>query len=308
MSFGSTKIHTLPRIHSYEAAMVQWEKSRVPRDNGKWRPQFERPLWEGGKNAATRYRHYRLQADSRQGFPSFSAILYDTAMATYYKPNGDTREVRYSYHSSTTSKEFLWHVCGVGAWKACETTDGRKVSVPLWAGGARLVFVGDKLDVVQSDHQPIAKRISSESDKEQRANVRENVTPIIDLAVMRLEKYKEEIGFDWRAARPWRSSADDWDDSKAIAALRKGDTADIERFMNDTAHKILEGLYSKRCYASSGRYSGESEDIKAAITPTDFRAALERALIANAVIRTGKEPIPMFPDPELVAKGKFVTA
>jgi len=187
----------LQYARNYEEADYIFGQKPAP--DGRYWNEVERPL---GTN---RQHHYRLE----KGKDFYDVCLYHTPMARYWKPEGTTRHVAYTGHSSMTSSGFMWSVLDVSRLLKLETTDGRTVAVPITYGehfATSLVFVDGKLRVEQSTHPKMLRYVSSEKDKAERAEWRETLQPWLDAMVLRMPEFEEKAVASVRDGCPFSSS------------------------------------------------------------------------------------------------------
>lgn len=175
-------------VPTYERALAHWERTPLPR--GKYWEPHQRPL------ADNRKAHYRLEIGNYGNY--FDAVLYRTVMMRVHKPTSEGRRVQYTYHDSTTSKNFLWQVCNAGLVLSLRTTEGQDVKVPV--SGSELatdLWFTDKtqntIDVSRSYHRPIARSVRSLELLKWRRDMLTNLAPLFQI----LELQAEEIRQEW---------------------------------------------------------------------------------------------------------------
>lgn len=268
----------LPFIRNYEEAEYLFGQKPAPR--GKYWYEDERPL---GDN---RQHHYRLE----KGNGYYDVCLYNTPMARYWKPEGNTRRVEYTGHGSITSSSFMWNVLHVSSLLGLETTDGRTVAVPIVPASdlaTSLVLVDDKLDVEQSTHPRMFHYVSSERDKAERAEWRKKLEPWLDMMVLRMPMFEEEADMHALDGRPFAYSH---------ASVRK-QAWGTDAWAKDTvfaAQLVYNHIGSRRLYNNSDVVGY----VLALPTPDEFRRSLQNTLLRKlgVMCKTGREELPMFMD------------
>lgn len=147
MGFG-IKAYNAKRATSYEDCAAMFEQPANLRRMG----------WGADKRPLDGVRKTHMHV--LKGDDYFDVVLYQTAMARYYKPDGDKREVWYNVHDSMSSKMFQNHILRVDpAAFTQRNLDGVQVLVGMNAhsGGpfpARLRYVDGKLDTSKSRDCP----------------------------------------------------------------------------------------------------------------------------------------------------------
>lgn len=217
MFAGQTR--NLPYIRNYAEADAYWQKTKKPPRSKKWE-EWQRPLRD------TRSWHYRIERHADGAY--YDLFLYSTAMARYYAPNADGRELRmYMGHDSQTSKGFMSDVLGVHTFiKRC-TTDGRTVVTPITNKrmensdfSARLMFDKDnRLIVDESAHTPIYRRVSNDEDKQRRQYIKAKFDTLLTLCAMRIPEFENTIEADWEDTGSFFSRGLRWQHDKAIKTI-----------------------------------------------------------------------------------------
>jgi len=173
-------------VHDWGMAAMRF--SRTPQPRGKYWEPHERPLDNPRKH------HYRLE----KGANYYNVCLYHTVMARFYEPTDEGTRVCYNYDGRTLSHQFMWRITNHARVMTYDTTDGRKVRVPVgyedrYDGfGADLWLVNGKLDVSRSKHRPIAKHVVSPELRAWRAGMRALLRPFFDLMAYTCEEAIQE--------------------------------------------------------------------------------------------------------------------
>lgn len=175
-----SQTQTLARCRNFEAAQQMFRHAK-PR-SAKW-GEHQRPL---GSNQQLHYRVERVATGGAGGMVRYETWLYNTCMARYYAPDAQGTHVYYRWHSTQTSKAFLWNVCGVSETLTRVATDGTTRRIPLLAGSVDLRF--DKngwLRVEESTHSALSKRVASPDDKAALAAYRAQIRTHVMCAAVR---------------------------------------------------------------------------------------------------------------------------
>lgn len=127
---------------------------------------LRRAGWGPDKRALDGVRKTHLRVERGPNDAYYDVMLYQTAMARYYKPTpsgtsyGDRRVVWYNTDPRVSSQNFMYYVLGI-SWESVRktTTDGRRVKVGMNKNAGhnfpvRLVYIDGKLDVSQSCDAP----------------------------------------------------------------------------------------------------------------------------------------------------------
>ena len=161
MGFG-IKAHNASRAASYEDCVAHFEKPA----------NLSRMGWGKAKRPLDGIRKTHMRIEEGEGY--YDVILYRTAMARYYKPDGNKREVWYNVHDSMSSKQFQYHILRLDAAAFTQRNlDGVEVLVgmnPAQVGQfpVRLKYIDGKLDTSNSVDAP-AKLKSTTSDERKAA-------------------------------------------------------------------------------------------------------------------------------------------
>jgi hypothetical protein len=216
--------------------------------------------------------HYRIERHNDGEY--YDLILYQTVMARYYKPNPDGSERRlYNGDGSQTSKQFMWNACGVwnGMKRAALGRDDAVV-LPLYRYNAlsdkgapfcadlTLVKVGEggssdmAIDTTRSEHTPHYRYISSKTDKQQRARVRQVLRPFLDLMHLRMPEFVASAELEYSKGRPFggahpRFSARQGTEGmmRSLLADQVPQEADVAAFF-ELCQTAFDGIASKRGY------------------------------------------------------------
>ena len=124
---------------------------------------FEQPgfiglNWNSQQRGLDGRRKHHMRVEQGEGY--FDVVLYHTAMARYFQPEGATREVWHNVHGSQSSSAFQWNVLGFGANNYTMTsTENKSILIgmnPNTRGEfpVRLRLVNGKLKVSASRDAP----------------------------------------------------------------------------------------------------------------------------------------------------------
>ena len=187
-------MRSLSYVRTYEEAHALWQ-SRPEKVNATWGAS-ERPLERG--SAGLRKHHYRIERPMSDKY--YDVCLYHTTMARFYKPEGNTRVVEYTGHSSQTSSSFMHNVLGICDFNNMMSTDGREVVVPVVPYkelSTRIVLVGGEVDVAQSTHPQLYRLVPSGEDKQERKAFFASIQTWLDMMELRFENsaFEETLGF-----------------------------------------------------------------------------------------------------------------
>ena len=176
MAFGAN-VSNCDRLESYEDCVELFTTPANLRRQG-WGPD-KRPLDDLRKT------HMRVE----RGDGYYDVVLYSTAMARYFKPEGNTREVWYNCDSRNTTTDFNYRVLRVSEHGVSErTTDGRRVKVGFnkHASGLfpiRLHYVDGKLDTSKSQDAPCKLPSTTSTERKQdRRDFKKWLRPYIAMA------------------------------------------------------------------------------------------------------------------------------
>ena len=305
----STTIHQLPYVRCYEEADRRFNQTALPRSK-YWRDTM-RPLKD------TRSVHYRLERGvTSDGRKYYDAVLYSTAMARYYEPVPDgTKVICYTYHDSTSSKQFMYHVLGNSPILTRKTTDGREVCVPL-AGNEGWHMDGRRFNAVlhydaqgllitgDSHHPRHYLPVELDSDKQQRLEFTKAIDNLLLLAAMRLPEYHAEAGFISHAAGPFRTATDHQAEYNMRRAMHDPNSPEFIEAFFDIGQMTYAVLLSKRHYAANGDMPGWGKSLPvselkgAPITAGDLTKALKRKVLDVCKLnkKGGLRALPLFMD------------
>ena len=315
MFAGQTR--SLPYVRNYREAHACFENTPKPPRSKKW-DDNQRPLRD------TRSYHYRIE----KGEDYYDLILYSTVMARYHKPDAEGVELR-QYHGelSQTSKGFMSNVLGVYCFCKRDTTDGRRVVMPVYhkdfkgtSFGLDAYFTADnKLIVERSRHVPHYKKISNADDKAQRANMKRLFEPLMMLAAMRLPEMTHARTVSYYSARPFTATRGDYyrDEhirnlSEALIAGAQPAQEGAEAFMSlaDAVAERLIGvrMANKGAFTYWGSNEGYDEQVHGPVSEADFMRSLWNKLqeVLRIDNRTGRIEYPQFPEPEQITYSNVV--
>ena len=261
----SGNIHQLPFVRDYEEADLLWH-SRPEKTNGRWSAN-QRPIEDG--SSGRRKWHYRIERNA--GDTYYDVCLYHTVMARFYKPEGNTRVVEYTGDSRQTSSSFMSSVLYVNKFNSTQTTKGDRVIVPIVPYrelSTRITLVDGKADVAQSTHPRLYRLVPSGEDKQERKEFYAAIELWLDMMDVRYENLIEETPQRFFVKPTWKQGVD---------TLSTPEWSDFVVWLARHASK-------ETC------------------TRETFRRLLSQKLAAHCLGETHKkrEPLPMFPSPDLL--------
>lgn len=280
--------HNLPFIDRYARAKKHWDTTKKPRA-GAWRDS-QRPLKD------SRSWHYRLESDYPEQY--IDVCLHQTVMARFYAPSPEGNESRlYMGHPSMTSRKFMRDVLGI--CHTAETTDGRKVSAPVYdvffmldkgdRFSAQFVYApGNKLIVDRSRHTRHWRGVSSDEDKAARLAARRRWATYITLAQYRLHEFINNVTLAEDYGRPFDGRVIPYGVQHAVKNMDKDLHAGITPRQEDIddffvmCQRVFDTAASKRGYRQPG-FQFQSWKIAAPHTYADLDRPLTEADVAKAV-------------------------
>lgn len=307
--------NNLPYIRNYAEANAWFNKTAKPFRSKKW-SEHERPL----RNTSSW--HYRIE----KGDGFYDVCLYYTVLARFYAPQGNIERRCYRGHTSMTSLGFMRDVLGVTEFCRRDTTDGREVFMPVMCRtmdssdfSVDAVFIDNKLDVAQSKHTPIYKRVSHDDDKYERKMVKAAFEPLFALCVMQMQVWEQTTHADFNTAGAFYSANITWQHKKAVwsmvDAVRKGleFPADAVPLFMQMARKAYDKRVSDRAYEEKrvGRSNPTcpAHELEKRVTEKELCSSLWGYVrkFGNLNSQSGTVEYPQFPEPDQITRSNVTT-
>ena len=305
----SNNIRHIGSINTYAKAKAFYESTALP----KWRTK---KIWEDNERPLQgKYQHHYRIVKVEQGY---ELHLYHQIMARFWHPDADGNELRqYSYHSSVTSKQFMYHVLNVTFEQPFQTTTGDAALVPI-RGDLRdteLLFDNrNRLIVDRSTHMQLYRSISNDEDKMRNKAVRDFFRPFVSVCMFRLPEYLERFHYDEEKGCPFGTGATvsygererlrDFFNCPDSDAIR--DKA-VNTIIYDSAQLVYDSMMCRRIYDRLGWKSrtfhtdhqiGMLTNNNELVTEKQLEKALLDRLVRTIGKRvSGKELIPKFCKP-----------
>lgn len=149
---------------------------------------LRRTGWEPDTRPLDNHRKTHLRVKRGPDGSYFDVVLYQTAMARYFRPVGNTHDVWYNTDPRQTSQQFNWNVLGHGEQWKLRTTEGIDVCVGMNKNASgvfpvRLHYVNGLLDVANSCDAPLLLRpTTSDERKAERKAFRAWLRPYIAMS------------------------------------------------------------------------------------------------------------------------------
>ena len=305
----SNNIRNIGSVNTYAKAKVFFENTALP----KWRTK---KIWEDNERplSGRRQHHYRIVKVDQ----AYELHLYHQVMARFSQPDADGNELRqYSYHSSVTSKQFMYYVVNVGFDQAFATSTSEVALVPIRGDlrDTQLLFDNrNRLIVDRSTHMQLYRSVSTDEDKMRNKAVRDFFRPFVTVCMFRMPEYLEGFRYDYRKGIPFgqgatvsygeRENMRDFFNCPDSDAIR--DMA-VNTIIHDSAQLVYDSMMSRRIYDRLGwqsRSFSREHHVEMLTNNNELvtEKQLEKALL-DRLVRTigkrvsGKELIPKFCKP-----------
>jgi len=305
----SNNIRHIGSVNSYAKAKAFYESTPLP----TWRTKR---IWEDNERPlhGKYQRHYRI-VKVDQGY---ELHLYKQIMARFHHPDADGNELRqYSYHSSSTSKQFMDRVLNVTFDQPCLTTTGDVALVPIRGGleDTKLLFDNrNQIIVDRSTHMQLYRSISNDEDKMRNKAIRDFFRPFVSVCMFRIPEYLDGFRYDHSKGIPFgqgstvsygeRESMRDFFNCPDSDAIR--DIA-VNTIIHDSAQLVYDSMMSRRIHDRLGytaRAFSREYHVEMLTNNNELvtEKQLEKALL-DRLVRTigkrvsGKELIPKFCKP-----------
>jgi hypothetical protein len=301
MAYGARAIRSCTSITitgGYPKAVRFFEETKPSRS--RYWGDDERPLYKVSTH------HYRLVRGPNADY--YDVTLYNTPMLRLLRPEADgTHEMHLRAHGTSASREFMWQVCGFDYAPVFDTPEGDKVHVPLACApahctnrvgdvpqgfSARIVLDGQgRLLRDRSAHYLTYTKVMSDTDKQARADLVAELTPYIDMLMLRLSYLHANrvVRRSWRAGKPF-ASADYGRHVGVCPTLRAGEVGDVEfKYMEMLAQAVYNQMMETQNYRDG-----------ATVTPIklpNFRANYVNTLLKLQGLggQSGKRALGSFP-------------
>jgi len=316
---------------SYKDALKLYNRIAKPPRSAYWRYEAQdnaKPL----KSVGERHKSIHMMDNGVIYFK-----LYDTHVATFLPNEDNTYTVVLRYYSTPTTNKFM---SDFGLHYAYQQTDrGYHAYIPYLHApytvfaSAVLTYDAETNDLItdptRSWHPVISTRVSSQDDKQERANVRAKLKPILMLAAYSVDAHRDFAQTEAHQAYAKPFFSIDWHGSpnSPLADMRNlrsfvtqkccaGEWADnpsaifesdefIQKFLGAvpaflTLHISKQAAveYDNRWSKDDGRPSWDScvEHALNNIDATKFGKSLERYMLSWLRLSEGsdKKPVPMF--------------
>ena len=311
----SSKAHDVEPITSYNKADRHFKETRAVRSI-KWQ-EDERPLRRRSQH------HYRLKHGTWQGRNFYDVIHWDTPLIRYWQPfiNGDLL-VDLRCWDSQSSRGFLW-AHGWGWSKSLTTTTGEEVRYIAsqypqqardWFGDnntrftTRLVFnANGKLKADESLMVPVFRKVSTDSNKEERDKAKRDMEMLVSVLTMRYSDYAANCRYSNGAGRSFGGLEDtsavthNIHNTRFLLRAHGCDLANpeinsrMEKFLR-FGQAVFDTAASKRAFKDGYTRANTGEAIPTYhLNIDEFRERLTKYMLDfTGVHSTGRKPYELF--------------
>lgn len=323
----SRSTHHSADVRNYNLAQAHF-KNIKPVKSSAW-PANTRPLHP--KRGA--YPQYKLI--QREGGEYYDIVLYETIMGRHYAQAEDGSYTSYyNNYNTALSRDFLYDTLGRNWANEITDTNGKQVVVHIGFSNTkhycvdptdgqkfstRIVLVQPqsdqdrwRIDTARSHEAKFYSKVSTDADKQARAQLRQRLETLVEMAALRLPQMARDADPQRWKGEPfssWPSNAKrKFLDMRGLCDLRvvleDAWTDEARTSFFDAAQHVYDTLLSKRAYAEvrgawDSTFADACNKMIDGITEKDFTQSFMRFLIDRSGNNTqrGRKYLPQFSAP-----------